>query len=136
MHTSDCDQAIERRFDSFCKKVLQNEAVGHIREIKRIRKYEIPFEELSAEELARLSSRDNYPSDSFVFIFQGYELPICSESVADAFAALDFIDQSILILDCVLGLSNRKIGKTIGLSHSSVQRRKENALRQLRELLG
>lgn len=135
MNTPDCEQAAERRFDSFCKKVLRNEAAGHIREEQRIRRYEVPFDELSAVDTARLTSWDSYPSECFVFTFQGYELYISSEPVADAFASLKTIDQSILILDLVLGLSNRKIGKIIGLSRSSVQRRKADALQQLRELL-
>ncbi len=135
MNTPDCEQAAERRFDSFCKKVLRNEAAGHIREVQRIRRYEVPFDELSAVDTARLTSWDSYPSECFVFTFQGYELYISSEPVADAFASLKTIDQSILILDLVLGLSSRKIGKIIGLSRSSVQRRKAEALQQLRELL-
>ena len=135
MNTPDCERATERQFDSFCKKILRNEAAGHIREVQRIRRYEVPLDELSAEDNARLVSWDSYPSEFFIFTFQGYELPISSETVADAFASLKIIDQSILILDLVLGLSNRKIGKIIGLSRSSVQRRKADALQQLRELL-
>ena len=135
MNTPNCEQAAERQFDSFCKKVLRNEAAGHIREVQRIRRYEVPLDELPAEDTARLVSWDSYPSECFVFTFLGYELPIHSDAVADAFASLKTIDQSILILDLVLGLSNRKIGKIIGLSRSSVQRRKADALQRLRELL-
>ena len=135
MNTPNCEQAAERQFDSFCKKVLRNEAAGHIREVQRIRRYEVPLDELPAEDTARLVSWDSYPSECFVFTFLGYELPIRSDAVADAFASLKTIDQSILILDLVLGLSNRKIGKIIGLSRSSVQRRKADALQRLRELL-
>ena len=135
MNTPDCEQAAERQFDSFCKKVLRNEAAGHIREVQRIRRHEVPFDELSVEDTARLVSWDSYPSECYVFTFHGYELPISSKAVAGAFASLKTIDQSILILDLVLGLSNRKIGKIIGLSRSSVQRRKADALQRLKELL-
>ena len=135
MNTSDCERATECQFDSFCKKILRNEAAGHIREVQRIRRHEIPLDELSAGDTARLVSWDSYPSEFFVFTFHGYELPISSEAVAGAFASLKTIDRSILILDLVLGLSNRKIGKIIGLSRSSVQRRKADALQHLRELL-
>ena len=131
----DCEQTAEQQFDSFCKKVLRHEAAGHSREVRRIRKYEVPFDELSTEDISSLASYDSYPSEYRIFSFHGYELPISSEAVADAFSVLKSIDQSILILDLVLGLSNRKIGKIIGLSHTSVQRRKENALQLLKELL-
>ena len=135
MNTPDCERAMERQFDSFCKKILRNEAAGHSREVRRIRKYEVPFDELSTVDISSLASYDCYPSEYRIFSFHGYELPISSEAVADAFSVLKSIDQSILILDLVLGLSNRKIGKIIGLSHTSVQRRKENALQLLKELL-
>ena len=135
MNSPNCDRAMERQFDSFCKQVLQHEAVDHIREIEKTRRHEVPFEELSTEERSRLVSYDSYSCECFVFAFHGYELPISSETVAKAFSSLKAIDQSILILDCVLGLSDRQIGGIVGLSRSSVQRRKADALHRLKELL-
>lgn len=135
MNTSDCDRAVEHQFDSFCKKVLQHDAADHIRGIAKIRQHEVPFAELSKEDGLRLITYDSYPCERFVFVFSGLELTISNELVAAAFSSLKPIDQGILILDCVLGLSDRKIGRVVGLSRSYVQFRKANALRKLKEFL-
>lgn len=135
MFPPDSDQAVERQFDSFCKSVLHHEAINHAKELARVREHEVPFDELSAEEQRHLVTTDTYLSDFFVFSFKGYSFPIRSESVANAFSSLNETDQSILILDFVLGLNDRETAEVIGLSRSSVQRRKQDALRQLRNLL-
>ena len=54
---------------------------------------------------------------------------------ADAFAALTEQEQSILILHCVLGMSDGKIGEIMELSRYAVQRRRRKALDELRNKL-
>ena len=58
-----------RRFDAFCKVVLRHEAIDYFRELSRQRKREIQFNTLSQYEMDKLCTLDDYPSDSFVFIF-------------------------------------------------------------------
>ena len=50
-------------FDSFCKKVLRNEARDHYDEMKRQRDREVSFSELSAQEMDMLFVMDKYPSE-------------------------------------------------------------------------
>ena len=135
MFTPDSDRAAERQFDAFCKSVLRNEAINHAKELAAIRMHEIPLDELLPEDLINLVTTDDYPSDYYLFSFQGCCLPIQSESVACAFSSLNETDQSILILDFVLGLNDRETAEVVGLSRSSVQRRKATALLRLKELL-
>ena len=65
----------------------------------------------------------------------GYDLPISSERVADAFAGLPEQEQSILILRLVLDLTDSEIGEALGLSRSAVQRRRTKSLNVLRTKL-
>ena len=58
----------------------------------------------------KLCLADDYPSDSYVFSYCGYDLPIRSQQVAGAFAGLDLTDS--------------EIGEALGLSRSAVQRRR------------
>ena len=51
-----------------------------------------------------------YPSDSILFTAYGYTLHIRDELVADAFASLPEQEQGILILYCVLELTDGEIG--------------------------
>ena len=64
------------RFDAFCKTVLRNEARTHLRDLGRQRNREIEFSALSQQEMDKLCTVDEYPSDSFLFTAYGYALHI------------------------------------------------------------
>lgn len=59
------------RFDAFCKTVLRNEARTHLRDLGRQRNREIEFSALSQQEMDKLCTVDEYPSDSFLFTAYG-----------------------------------------------------------------
>lgn len=111
-------------FDRYCKVVLNHEAIDYLREMAT-----------SRERQASLSTMDSYPSDSVVFSSHGCDLRIDNEFVAEAFADLGEQEQSILILHCVLGLSDGKIGELMGLSRYAVRRRRTKSLDELRSKL-
>lgn len=123
------------RFDAFCKTVLRHEAMNYFRELNRQRKRAIQFSALCQHEMDKLCSMDEYPSDSILFTAYGYTLHIRDELVADAFASLPEREQGILILYCVLELTDGEIGSIARMSRSSVQRRRTKALNELRKRL-
>lgn len=119
------------RFDAYCKTVLRNEAKNHLRDLGRQRNRETQFNALSQQELDKLWTVDEYPSDSILFTAYGYALHIRDELVADAFASLPEQEQGILILHCVLELADGEIGSLVGMSRSAVQRHRTKALNEL-----
>ena len=121
------------RFDTFCKTVLRNETRTHLRDLGRQRNREIEFSALSQQEMDKLCTVDEYPSDSVVFTVFGCDLYIRDELVADAFASLPEREQSILILYCVLELTDGEIGGIAGMSRSAVQRHRTKTLNELRK---
>ena len=121
------------RFDAFCKTVLRNEAKTYLRDLYRQRKRETQFSALSQYEMDKFCTMDEYPSDSVVFTAFGYDLHIRDELMADAFASLPEREQSILILYCVLGLTDDEIGRIAEMSRSAVQRHRTKALNELRK---
>lgn len=123
------------QFDCYCKLVLKHEAVDYLRELKYRRDNETAFSALPQAEMDKLSTTDRYPSDSYVFTSYGCDLPIENELVAEAFASLSMPDQSILILRCVLDLTDKEIGQIMGLSRSAVQKRRTQTIKALREKL-
>lgn len=123
------------RFDAFCKTVLRNEARTHLRDLGRQRNREIEFSALSQQEMDKLCTLDEYPSDSFVFSAFGYDLHIRDEQVAGAFATLPEQEQQILILHCVAAMADGEIGGLVGMSRSAVQRHRTKALNELRKRL-
>ena len=116
------------QFDHFCKLVLYHEAVDYFRERKRQRGWETSFETLPLSELDALCTIDQYPSDSFIFPAYGCELQISDGLVAAAFASLPQPGQSILILHCVLELTD---GETRELTHTLAMSLPERCLRKL-----
>ena len=119
MESNPRDYGEQCRFDTFCKKVLRNEARAYLRNMKRQREREAFFSDLSQAELDKLCVMDRYPS----------------ELVAEAFSALPQTEQSILILHCTLDLADGEIGNLVGMSRSAVQRHRTKALQELREAL-
>ena len=123
------------RFDAFCKTVLRNEARTHLRDLGRQRNREIEFSALSQQEMDKLCTVDECPSDSILFTAYGCTLHIRDELVADAFASLPEQEQQILILHCVLELADGEIGGLVGMSRSAVQRHRTKTLNELRRNL-
>ena len=135
METNPRDYGERCRFDAFCKTVLKHEAIDCIPEMKRRASRETSLARLPQTAMDKLCSVDDYFSDSYVFSYCGYNLPISSERVADAFAGLPEQEQSILILRLVLDLTDGEIGEALGLSRSAVQRRRTKSLKVLRTKL-
>ena len=123
------------RFDAYCKTVLRNEAKNYLREQTRQRNRETQFSALSQQEMDKLCTVDECPSDSILFTAYGCTLHIRDELVADAFASLPEQEQQILILHCVLELADGEIGGLVGMSRSAVQRHRTKALNELRKRL-
>ena len=61
--------------------------------------------------------------------------PLSAQEEAEAFAALPSLEQSILILHCVLELADGEIGSLVGMSRSAVQRHRTKTLSELRKQL-
>ena len=123
------------QFDHFCKLVLHNEAKSYLSEMKRRRDREVSLGSLSQTDLDKLFTVDHYPSDSFIFPAYGCELQISDGLVAEAFATLPSMEQSILILHCVMELADGEIGALMGMSRSAVQRHRTKTLSELRKQL-
>ena len=123
------------QFDRYCKLVLEHEAIDYLRKMDSLYDSQMSLSILPQKEMDKLSTVDSYPSESHIFTSHGCDLPIENELVADAFAGLTEQEQSILILHCVLEMSDSKIGTVMELSRYAVQRRRRKALDELRSKL-
>lgn len=123
------------QFDRYCKLVLYHEALDYLREMQRRRDRETSFDALPQAEMDKLCTEDHYPSDSYIFSSHGYDLLIDNELVADAFSSLSKDAQSILILRCVLDMTDQEIADLMGMIRSAVQRRRAKTLKELRTKL-
>lgn len=74
----------QHRFDSYCKKILKNEAIDCYREIQKHRQREIFFSELSEKEWKQLYMEDVYALESCNFQVFGYDIEVKDTLIAEA----------------------------------------------------
>lgn len=126
-------QSVPYRFDAFCKKVLRNEAVDYLLQMRQQYQREMSFSDLSYSELQSLCYTEEYPSDSFTFTGATVaELRIDNEQVAEVFVELSPTEQSILILRFVMDMTDKEVGAVLGMSRCAVQRRGTKTLDKMR----
>ena len=98
---------VERcQLDHYCKLVLYHETIDYLREMQRYRNRQTSLGDISPAQWDKLSTLDEYPSDSFVFSAFGYDLHIRDELVAGAFTTLPEQEQQILILRFVAAMAD------------------------------
>jgi len=125
----------QRIFDSFCKKVLKNEARNYYGEIKRLRDKEVSFSELTERELEQLSTTDEYFKVEQTFNVLGNAVIVNDESIAEALRNLPERNRDIILLSYYLELSDGEIGKKLNMIRSTVQYQRTSTLRELKKIL-
>lgn len=125
----------QHAFDSFCKKVLKNEARNYYVEVKRQRERESLFSELSAQEMERLFMLDEYPSEQSIFSVLEYDVAIKSELLADALTALPEQKRDIILLYHFLGMTDKEIGDLLHMARQTVQYQRTSSLRHLKKYM-
>jgi len=125
----------QRIFDSFCKKVLKNEARNYYGEIKRLRGKEVSFSELTERELEQLSTTDDYFKVEQTFNVLGNAVIVNDESIAEALRNLPERNRDIILLSYYLELSDGEIGKKLNMIRSTVQYQRTSTLRELKKIL-
>lgn len=125
--------SIRYQFESFCKKVLRNERSDYDREQCRRTAREQLFSELPAALLDRLGAMDDYHAESYVFEVFGHSVIIHSDRLGEALLDLGRSASDILLLAYCLELSDREIADALGLSRSTVQRRRHHSLSAIKK---
>ena len=74
----------QKLFDSYCKRILKNEATDCFREIQKHRQREIFFSELSEKEWKQLYMEDEYDLDTCNFRVLGYDVEVKDALIAEA----------------------------------------------------
>ena len=129
------ERRIQNQFGGFCVRVLKNEANNIHREHARLRDREKSLDDLNAAELEQTTTTDQYCMGEHVFEVLGLPVVVAGDLLAEAIAYLPEDKRNVILLSYFLGLSDRKISEQIGISRQAVTRRRNNALKELREYL-
>lgn len=128
-------KTVRHQFDSYCRKVLREEARDYMRNLARQNAHEVTLSELSEEQMARLYVLDEYPSEQFHFEVQGYDIAVKNEKLAEALAALSDDKRDIVFLAYFLDMTDQEISDKLNVVRGTVQYRRASSLKEMKERL-
>ena len=128
-------KTVRHQFDSFCRKVLREEARDYLRELMRRAAHEVPLSELSEEQMERLYALDEYPSEAIHFDVQGYDVAINNEKLADALTAWPDDKRDIGLLAYCPDMSDQEIADKLNMVRRTVQYRRTSSLKEMKQRL-
>ena len=127
---------IEYGFNAFCKVVLCHEAINAWRDLKRKEEREISLDYLMSERYFEPSAMDSYfekQDKPTVFFVLGKEVIVDDEQLAMALSRLPELRREVLLLYYFVGYRDETIGKLYGRCRSTINSRRNVALKQLRK---
>lgn len=131
------DTHIRHAFDSFCKKVVRNEALNIQKRYARFRKRQIPIEVLEQEGvITNFYYSEPRININSTFIVLGVKISISNEELSSAIKKLSSLRQGIILMSFFIGLNDREIGEIIGKSLGSIWYQRQSALVDLEKYFG
>ena len=125
----------QKLFDSYCKRILKNEAIDCFREIQKHRQREIFFSELSEKEWKQLYMEDEYDLDTCNFRVLGYDVEVKDALIAEALNLLSEKKREVVLLAYFLDMSDTEIAKLLNLRQSTIHYHRTSSLKSLKEFL-
>ncbi len=126
----------QHTFDSFCKKVLKNEAGNGHREINRRARFEMSLSDLPEEYLETLATYDEYPWEYTSFQVGNETVYVKDDRLAEALKAIPEKERNVILMYFFLDMADREIADHMGIARRTVNDRRQNAYRLLKMLMG
>lgn len=127
-------EIVQRKFCTYCIKVLHGEALNYFGELEKQRKREVNFSELLQKELDTLYCCDDYDLADY-FIVMGRQIPVHDELVSKALKKLPSKKRDIILMLYFLDMTEKEIAAYLKLVQSTVHYHKDDSLRLLRKLM-
>lgn len=125
----------QKLFDSYCKRILKNEAIDCFREIQKHRQREIFFSELSEKEWKQLYMEDEYDLDTCNFHELDYDVEVKDALIEEALNLLSDKKREVVLLAYFLDMSDTEIAKLLNLRQSTIHYHRTSSLKSLKEFL-
>lgn len=126
-------KTVRHQFDSFCRKVLREEARDYERHIAWRSNHEVSLSELSEERVRQMYVLDRYPSEQIHFHVQGYNVTIENENLANALMVLSGDKRDIILLAYFLDMTDQEIADTLDMVRRTVQYKRARSLKELKK---
>ena len=123
-------------FQSFCKRVLHNEACNAHDEIRRRRKREVSFCDLALHEERQLYTTDKYfQAETAEPTYQMAGKEITPKLLLEAIRTLPEEKRTAILLYYFEGMTDVEIGKMFNTSRSTIQYRRTSSFELLKKYL-
>ena len=128
------EEAVEKQFMSYCRKILKCEKIDYYRERKYRAEQEVHLEMLGDCETEMLMQTfDTYRIDSFEIM--GHDIGIDNECLDNALRKLSEKHRRIILMYYFIGLNDVEIGKIFRRSRSTICAQRHDAMKRLRKLM-
>lgn len=126
---------LPERFDSFCKKVIKNEALNIQKQRNSLNQKQISFSNLSNSEIIEIygQTTDDFFSDEFIVL--DHKITVKNENLAVMLHHLTHVPRSIMLLSYFVGYSDKEIAKELGIAYWKISYIKKKTLEEMRSLL-
>ena len=126
-------KTVRHQFDSFCRKVLRDEARNYAKHIAWRSDHEVSLSELSEEQMTKLYVLDEYPSEQFHFHVQGFGVTVRNEKLADALNTLSDEKRDIVLLAYFMDMTDQEIADRLNLVRRTVQYKRTSSLEEMKQ---
>ena len=129
------EQRVQNQFGGFCNRVLKNEVNRIMNEYARQRDREKSLDALTPDELTQSASYDKYFQDEYVFEVLGRKIIVVGDLLAEALAQLPESKRDVILLSYFLGMTDIEISQRLNAVRSTISKRRNSILKELREYL-
>ena len=126
----------QQTFDSFCKKVLRNEAKTGHKEINRRASMEVSMSDLPEGAMEQLAVYDEYPWDYTSFQIGNETVYVKNDRLAEALAAIPEKERNIILMYWFLDMADREIAAHLGIARRTVNTHRQKGYDLLKKLMG
>ena len=130
--TSSQKKTVRHQFDSFCKKVLREEARDYAKQIAWRSEHEVSLSELSEEQLNSAYILDEYPSENSQFDVYGHSITVHDDRLAQALTGLTDEKRDIVLLAYFLDMTDQEIAEKLNSVRSTIQYKRTSSLKEMK----
>ena len=122
-------------FDAFCKRVIRNAAVDAFRKSKRKQKVEMDIDDPMIAYIHSIQTHDTYTLYSRTYYVKEQPIVVRDKNLGESLQYIIPQKRAVILLSYFAGYNDTEVANILGVSPTSIARRKKSALLRLRELL-
>ena len=126
----------QHAFDSYCKRIIKNEARTAFHQLQELQDWETVFSELPEKTIEQLGAWDRYSWEFSFFPVGNDTILIEDDRLADALNTLPLENRNIFLMYWFLELTDQEIANRVHLPRRTVNYRRLQAYRLLKKLMG